>query len=242
MSVADTVTELLSPVIETLGVELIDVEWVGSSLRVVVDEGPGITTDRLTEVNRLISPILDQHDPVPGRYTLEVSSPGVERKLTRPLHFTRAVGEDVIVKLEPGHEPRRVKGHLSGFDPDSATITVEAVELDGVDLATAETHQIVLADIAKARTVFAWGPTPKQGGKSGSKKAAKAKNDASEATSSGAAAAKKATGKAAGTTNPGSKKSGPKKTRVKQHPELDEPPISTSTNQSSKRSEASRHE
>ncbi len=170
MPVADTVSELLAPVVATLGVELIDVEWVGSSLRVVVDEADGITTDRLAAVNRLISPILDQHDPIPGRYTLEVSSPGVERKLTRPEHFVRAIGEEVVVKLHPGIEPRRVKGPLRGFD--DGRVTVDAVEIDGVDQPEAETHVIDLADIAKARTVFDWGPTPKKGGKPGSRQAA----------------------------------------------------------------------
>ncbi len=231
MSVADSVTELLGPVIETLGVELIDVEWVGSSLRVVVDEGEGISTDRLTAVNRLISPILDQHDPVPGRYTLEVSSPGVERKLTRPLHYTRAIGEDVVVKLEPGNEPRRIKGRLISFDPENELLAVDAVELDGVDLASPETREIPLADIAKARTVFSWGPTPKQGGKPGSKKAAAKK-----------AAAKNAAANNAPANNDVDVAPAVKKSKAKQHPELDEPPISQTTNQSSKRSEASRHE
>ncbi len=244
MSVADTVTELLSPVVETLGVELIDVEWVGSSLRVVVDQEGGITTNRLAEVNRLLSPILDQHDPVPGRYTLEVSSPGVERKLTRAPHYTRAVGEDVIVKLEPGNEPRRLKGLLSGFDAESEVLTVEAVEIDGVDLPDVETHQIALADIAKSRTVFTWGPTPKKGGKPGSKKAAAKKAAAKKAGAKNAGAKKQAapgsTPTAADTSTAAAK--GAKKPKVKQHPELDEPPTSGTTNQSSKRSEASRHE
>lgn len=163
MPVAETVTELLRPVVDMLGVELIDVEWVGSSLRVVVDEGDGITTDRLAEVNRVISPILDQHDPVPGRYTLEVSSPGVERKLTRPDHFTRAIGENVIVKLHAGTDPRRIKGSLLAFADD--TLTVAATELDGIDLGEPETHQVSLAEVDKARTVFDWGPSPKPGGK-----------------------------------------------------------------------------
>lgn len=244
MSVADTVTELLSPIIGTLGVELIDVEWIGSSLRVVVDEGDGITTDRLTEVNRLISPILDQHDPVPGRYTLEVSSPGVERKLTRALHYTRAVGEDVVVKLEAGNEPRRIKGRLRGFDEAADTLTVEAVELDGVDLPVPEVHEIPLREVAKTRTVFQWGPTPKQGGKPGSKKAAAKKAAEKKVAAKQSAETTKARsggGGADGDTDTTSVKARAKNVRAKQHPELDDPPISES-NQSSKRSEAPRHE
>ncbi len=163
MSVADTVAELLRPVVATLGVELIDVEWIGASLRVIVDEPGGISTDQLASVNRIISPLLDQHDPVPGRYTLEVSSPGVERKLTRPDHFVRAIGEGVIVKLNAGVEPRRLKGTLTAFDGD--VLTVDATEIDGVDLPGAESHGVALVDVAKARTFFDWGPSPKPGGK-----------------------------------------------------------------------------
>lgn len=164
--VDQVVSDLLAPVIETTGVELIDVEWSGGTLRVVVDEvasdGGGVTADRLAEVNRLISPVLDQHDPVPGKYLLEVSSPGVERPLRRDDHYNRAVGEDVIVKLVPGADPRRVKGRLVSFEND--TLQIDVVEVDGVDLAEPERHEITLDDVAKARTHFDWGPAPKAGG------------------------------------------------------------------------------
>ena len=66
--VATKVFELLSPVVATADVELLDVEWTGGTLRVVLDHADGVTTEQLTSVNRLVSPILDQHDPVPGRY------------------------------------------------------------------------------------------------------------------------------------------------------------------------------
>lgn len=174
MSIPETVSELLEPVVATLDVELLDVEWNGNSLRVVVDrlwaEGEvpdkknGITTSQLQDVNRLISPILDQHDPIPGRYTLEVSSPGVERKLAKPEHFARAVGEDVVVKLLPGEEPRRVRGELLAFDADDHRLTIAAVEIDGIDQPHVEPTTIAMNQIQKARTSFQWGPSPKPGG------------------------------------------------------------------------------
>ena len=117
MNVQEQVLELLSPIMATLAVELYDVEHNGAMLRVVVDGPGGITSDRLAEVSRLISPILDQHDPIPGRYTLEVSSPGLERHLKRAAHLERAVGEHVLVKMVPSVRPRRYKGRLAGFDP-----------------------------------------------------------------------------------------------------------------------------
>ena len=167
MSVTARVHDLLAPVIATLGVELVDVTFSGGSLRVTVDEGSGITTERLAEVNRLISPILDQHDPIPGRYTLEVSSPGLERPLKTADHYRRAIGETVVIKLVPTHEPRRIRGLLTAVE--EPTIVVEATEVDGVELGDVEHRRVELSTIAGARTVFEWGPSPKPG-KSGKQK------------------------------------------------------------------------
>ena len=203
--VADRVYALLSPVVATVGVELLDVEWTGSTLRVVLDHEDGVTTDSLSKVNRLISPILDQHDPVPGRYTLEVSSPGVERPLRRQEHYRRAVGEKIVVKSIPGIDPRRVKGLLMAVDVTA--LTIEVVEIDGVDLAGSETMRIELADVASARTVFDWGPGPKPGAaKSGDKGAggnAHPKNQKhSQRKSKKKASAKKPPGRTASVETP----------------------------------------
>lgn len=191
MSIPESVTELLEPLVATLDVEILDIEWNGNSLRVVVDRtwGPdevidktnGITTQQLADVNRLIGPVLDQHDPVPGRYTLEVTSPGVERKLTKAEHYRRAIGEQVVVKMMPRAEPRRVKGELLSHDEATGMIEVVGDEIDGIDQANPETLSIEIALVQKARTSFDWGPTPKPGGpkqKSGSKTAS-SKNAAS---------------------------------------------------------------
>ncbi|MDH5519126.1 MAG: ribosome maturation factor RimP [Acidimicrobiia bacterium] len=172
--VADAVHALLADPVAAVGGELIDVEWTGGTLRLVVDAEGGITTECLAEVNRLVSPLLDQHDPVPGRYLLEVSSPGIERPLRRPDHFRRAVGEQVIVKLESWSEIRRIRGELLSADDDG--ISVAAVEIDGVDLAETEHHTVSYDTIAKARTHFEWGPTPKKGGKNPKPKSSKNKS------------------------------------------------------------------
>ncbi len=198
MSIPESVTELLEPLVATLDVELLDVEWNGNSLRVVVDRtwGPdevidktnGITTQQLAAVNRLISPILDQHDPVPGRYTLEVTSPGVERKLTKDEHYRRAIGEQVVIKMMPQVEPRRVKGELLSLDEDAGVIEVVGDEIDGIDQASPETITIEIMSVQKARTSFNWGPTPKPGGpKAGANK----KSGSTSASSKNAAPSKK---------------------------------------------------
>ncbi len=171
--VAGRVFDLLAPIVATAGVELLDVEWTGGTLRVVLDHEDGVNTDSLTTVNRLISPILDQHDPVPGRYTLEVSSPGVERPLRRLEHFRRAIGEEIVVKTIATVEPRRVKGELQSVADSS--LTIDVTEVDGVDLTEAEPRVLALADVSTARTVFDWGPTPKLGGKNPGPKSAKKK-------------------------------------------------------------------
>ncbi len=192
--VADRVYDLLAPVVATTGSELVDVQYAGGILRLAVEraadtagaETPadpadgsepardGITTDALTEVNRLVSPLLDQHDPVPGRYTLEVSSPGVERPLRRTEHFARAVGEQIVVKTVPGHEARRFRGLLRSID--GGQLGLDVVEIDGVDLDETTPIEIDMVDVSSARTHFEWGPTPKLGGKSGGQGGAKNKN------------------------------------------------------------------
>ncbi|MDH3680799.1 MAG: ribosome maturation factor RimP [Acidimicrobiia bacterium] len=187
MSVQERVYELLEPIVATLEVELVDVEFTGGTLRVTVDQHDGITTESLAKVNRLISPILDQHDPVPGRYTLEVSSPGLERPLKSAPQYERAVGEQVVVKLVPSVEPRRVKGELIGLkvvEGGPAEIDLDVVEVDGVELDEPDRRRLALADIASARTVFEWGPSPKPGGP-------KQKNPKQKKTSSGKATATK---------------------------------------------------
>ena len=92
-----------------------------ASLRVALDTPPGsdggITLDTLALASRLVSRELDHHDPVPGRYTLEVTSPGVERPLRTPAHFRREVGKVVAIRLsDVGHDERRVTGTLVAAD------------------------------------------------------------------------------------------------------------------------------
>src|SRR6185436_20638458 len=122
--------ELVVPVATDLGLELYDIEQRGGTLRVTLDtpagsEG-GVTLDDLALASRLVSRELDEHDPVPGRYTLEVTSPGVERALRTPAHFVREVGKVVSIRLAyVGHDDRRVTGKLVAADEVSATVAVD---------------------------------------------------------------------------------------------------------------------
>lgn len=160
--VVQRVRELVLPIVADLGLDLYDVEQRGGTLRVTVDTLPGspagIDLDQLALATRLISRELDHTDPVPGRYTLEVTSPGVERRLRTPAHFQREIGKHVAVRLSDVEAAeRRVDGLLVAADDTTATIRV------GGD--PAAERVIELASIDRARTVFEWDAQPKPGGK-----------------------------------------------------------------------------
>ena len=121
-------SKLLSPAISALGLELIGVELAlsrGSGLvRVFVDApGRAVTIDDCEAASRELSAVLDVNDPISGRYTLEVSSPGIDRPLFTPEHFARQIGQ--VVKLElslPVENRRRFQGAILKVEGDQITI------------------------------------------------------------------------------------------------------------------------
>lgn len=154
MSTIDRVRTLVEPVCAADGVELVDVELAGGVLRVTVDRDGGLDLDAISSLTRRISRLLDEDDPVPGRYTLEVSSPGLERRLRTPDHFRRAVGDQVTVRTAArGDAPRRLRGTLVAADDEGITVRPDEGDDDSVRY----------DQIERARTVFEWGPAPKPG-------------------------------------------------------------------------------
>ncbi len=138
----------LRPLLSPLGLELYDVEFSAGTLSVVVTKAGGVDLEALTKANRTISEWLDANDPIASRYTLDVSSPGLERRLRTPLHFASAVGEVVTLRELRGAEPtRRLEGTLVAANDTS--VTLHDSELGDVSIA--------LDAIERARTVFAWG-------------------------------------------------------------------------------------
>ncbi len=140
-------TKLLEPVVEQLGFELADIEVrLGGQdglLRLYIDKDGGIDVEDCQSVSRQVSAILDVEDPLPGNYTLEVSSPGLDRTLTKPAHFQRFMGEDIRVKLRFPLEGRRnFRGALKSANEENIE-----VEVDG------ESHSLSLATIESARLV-----------------------------------------------------------------------------------------
>ncbi len=145
---------LLSP----LGLDLYDVEMTSGTLNITVTREGGVDLELLTKANRTISEWLDTNEPVSGHYTLDVSSPGLERRLRTPSHFRSTIGEVVTLRERRGDEPtRRLEGTV--LDADETTVTLQDESLGRV--------VVVQANVERARTVFKWGaeakPSPSRG-------------------------------------------------------------------------------
>lgn len=160
----EELTELLAPVIADMGLECLGVEYSpshGNSLvRVYIDAaGRAVTVDDCEAVSRQVSATLDVNDPIKGRYTLEVSSPGLDRPLYAPEHFARFAGQAAKVEVNlPINGRRRFQGTILGVEGETITI-----EQDGVPVAIAR------GNIHKARLVpeFATQARPGKSGKGG---------------------------------------------------------------------------
>ena len=145
------VEALVRPVVESDGLELVEVSFGKEAdrrvLRVTVDREGGVDLDTISTTAERISRRLDLEGYAPGPYSLEVSSPGLERPLREPLHFQRRVGDKVKVKtVEPLRGSRTHVGALVSADAEAIVIATDAGEL-----------RVPYADIASARTVFEWG-------------------------------------------------------------------------------------
>jgi len=185
MSVSERVRAVVEPVVAAEDVELFDLEQAGPVLRVTVDRPGGLDMQAIAAVTRALSRALDEHDPISGQYTLEVSSPGLERTLRTPAHFAWAVGRQVAVKAVPGFTAgRRFAGTLASADASGVVVAL--------DEPVGEQVRLDYPDIEKARTVFEWGPAPKPGGPKGSKKAKGAPKGSAKGSSGTAKKAPKA--------------------------------------------------
>lgn len=137
--------ELLEPVLERLGYELVELEYgaarAGGTLRIFIDREGGVGLADCERVSREVSAQLDGADPIPGAYTLEVSSPGFDRVLRTSAHFGRFVGQRVFVELkEPRAGRRRYTGTLLAVDEAGIALEVDR-----------ERVALTYAEIGKAR-------------------------------------------------------------------------------------------
>jgi len=121
---------LTEPLLGQLGYELVDLEYVPGRtravLRIFIDQPQGIGLDDCERVSHELSALLDVEDPVPTAYTLEVSSPGVDRVLRTRAHFQRFVGQRVWLELKVAREGRRrYTGRLDGLDAEGVELNVD---------------------------------------------------------------------------------------------------------------------
>lgn len=129
------------------GVEIVTVEIAGSkkapTIRVYIDAEGGVSFDELARTQAWVGELMDELDPFPGAYMLEVSSPGIDRPLRTLEHFSRFAGEDVVLKTAPVNGRSRFTGVLAGTEGESVLVNLE----DGAQVA------IPIDSIKRAHTV-----------------------------------------------------------------------------------------
>jgi ribosome maturation factor RimP len=158
VSTVDRVREIVAPLVADADLDLYDLDLNAGVLQVLVDAPGGADIDAISRLTRVVSRALDEHDPIDGRYALEVSTPGLERPLRTPAHFAAAARAALTakVKTKPGTDgDRRVEGTITAAD--DLTVTVHAT--DGAE------RTLRYDDIERARTTFEWGGAPKKGSK-----------------------------------------------------------------------------
>ncbi len=152
---AEQIWALVEPYLAAEGVELDDVEILGGGklLRVTVDASEPLGLDHIAMLSRGIGRLLEEDDPVASSYTLEVTSPGLERKLRRPAQFAKVVGSEVAVKTYARiDDDKHHKGRLIDVNGEGITVDVGGSE-----------RSIAYDDVASARTVFIWEKGQKPG-------------------------------------------------------------------------------
>lgn len=123
----------LEPLLSTMGFELVGCEQLTAGrqilFRIYIDAPRGVTADDCAEVSRQVGAMLDVEDPFPGRYTLEVSSPGIDRPLFERKHFERFIGSEVRVRLQmPINKRRQYKGTLLRVEGEAIYLSLESGE------------------------------------------------------------------------------------------------------------------
>jgi ribosome maturation factor RimP len=156
-NVTTRVRELVEAPLATDGFEVVDVVFQGAQLCVTVDRPEGVDIEAVSQASTVVSGLLDANDDVvPGTYTLEVSSPGIERPLRTPDHFRRFVGSQVVGRTHPSVDgERRFEGLLESADDDGVVVAGRRLAYD---------------DIERARTRFVWPAQPKRTTSTGASK------------------------------------------------------------------------
>ncbi len=146
-----TLNALIAPIVTALGFDLVRVQLAGKpgdlTLQVMAeDPATGqLTLDQCAAISRALDLPLDEADPIDGEYALEVSSPGIDRPLTRPGDWDKWAGHDVRLKLDPAVDGRvRVHGVIAGREGDRLTIDIKSVGPVVLPLAAVASAKLVL--------------------------------------------------------------------------------------------------
>ena len=147
MAKVDKLSDMLRPAAEALGYEFLGVEYIGQGkhtiLRIYIDHENGINVDDCASVSHQVSGILEVEDPIASQYTLEVSSPGMDRPLFTMAHFSQFVGNEIQVRCHVGVDGRRkFKGKLLSASEEQLVIEVDN-----------QTFELEFGDIDKANLV-----------------------------------------------------------------------------------------
>lgn len=139
--------KISEPVIKDLGYELVLLEFKGGVLQILAENPKtgNLGLEDCTAISKILSPLLEVEDPISGAYTLEISSPGIDRPLVKPADFTKYVGFDAKVELDEALDvpQKRFRGKLAGMKDDCVVMVVDKVE-----------HTFEMGAIKKARLVL----------------------------------------------------------------------------------------
>ena len=147
---SEKLVAIIEPAVSALGFELLGVEYLPqgrhSMLRIYIDHEEGITVDDCGDVSHQVSAVLDVEDPIRGEYTLEVSSPGLDRPLFTLEHYARFAGHLAEVKAHaPVNGRRKFKGRINGVEGDEVILDVDGEEF-----------RLAIANIEKAHLIHEW--------------------------------------------------------------------------------------
>lgn len=154
-SVQDRLWDRIDPYVAAENVELDDIEILGGGqiVRVTVDASDPIGVDTIAELSKGIGRLIEEDDPFSSSYTLEVSSPGLERKLTRLNHYKKSIGTVIKVKTFAAVDGEKThRGTLLSVDESGF-----AIDIDGIE------RKFQYEDVSSARTIFVWEKGPRSG-------------------------------------------------------------------------------
>lgn len=151
MDPAKRVEKIIAPTLQDMGFDLVRVQVSGAQRRTLqimaerLDDGT-MTVEDCAAISRSVSALLDVEDPIKGSYTLEVSSPGLDRPLTRPKDFTRFAGLEAKIELRhPMDGQRRFRGRIAGLADDQVQLDMEETRVT-IPYADIERAKLILND------------------------------------------------------------------------------------------------